>query len=116
MKNSALVLILCFVIVLGAWLTDGCRRANTSDVTTLSTSATEMEVVTIPVEGMVCGSCVARTKGALKSVAGVHEVEVSLEKRVARIRYDSSKTSPDRLAAIINELGYKAGTPTENKK
>lgn len=60
---------------------------------------------------MVCGSCVARTKRALKSVNGVEEVEVSLEKREARVRYDSTRTNPDQLAATINQLGYKAETP-----
>ena len=116
MKKSGLALALCFIIIPWASLTDGCRRENTSDVATLSASSTEMKVVTIPVEGMVCGSCVARTKHALKSVNGVEEVEVSLEKRLARVRYDSNKTNPDQLAATIKELGYKAGTPTDGTK
>jgi len=65
---------------------------------------------------MVCGSCVARTKHALQSVQGVEEVDVSLQKRQARVRYDSTKTSPDQLAEKIRGLGYKPGVPITGSK
>ena len=66
--------------------------------------------VTIPVEGMSCSACVARVKGTLKAMDGVSEVHVSLEKNEAEIRYQPEKTSPEKLAKAIDELGYKAGT------
>lgn len=94
------------VIALAAVLTLGCSRSGTR-----AASNADLLEVEIPIQGMVCGSCVARTKRALKSVNGVEEVEVSLEKREARVRYDSTRTNPDQLAATINQLGYKAETP-----
>ena len=75
----------------------------------------QTKIVTIPVEGMVCASCTARVKKALKSIDGVTEAEVSLESRTARVRYVEGKTSPEQLVAAINNLGYKAGTPTTEK-
>ncbi len=80
----------------------------------VSTSGTNVAI--IPVEGMVCASCTARVKKALESVEGVTEVEVSLQRREARVRYVETKVSPKTLVAAINELGYKAGTPTMDQR
>ena len=66
---------------------------------------------TIPIEGMSCAACVARVKRTLKSIDGVRNVEVRLAQRDARVRYVKTKVTPERLAAAINKLGYKAGTP-----
>jgi copper chaperone CopZ len=75
----------------------------------------EARTVTIPIQGMTCASCTARVKRALSAIDGVIEVEVSLEHRHARVRYIDEKVSPERLAAAINELGYKAETPTAGR-
>ena len=72
--------------------------------------------VVIPVEGMSCSACVARVKRGLKAVKGVSEVQVSLEKREAEVRYAPKKTSPEKLAKAIKDLGYKAGTPKPKEK
>ncbi|MBI3950075.1 MAG: heavy-metal-associated domain-containing protein [Acidobacteria bacterium] len=78
-------------------------------------SNAQAKTVTIPIEGMTCAACVASVKKTLKSMDGVTEVEVSLEHRRARVRYLDAQVSPERLVAAINELGYKAGTATEEK-
>lgn len=70
-----------------------------------------LEAVTIPVEGMSCGACAARIKKALKTLAGVASVEVSLERRDVSVRYLPEKISPKRLASEITGLGYKATLP-----
>lgn len=72
----------------------------------------QVTTVTIPIEGMTCASCVARVKKTLQSVDGVIEVEINLAQRTARINYREAHVSPEHLAAAINDLGYKAGTPT----
>lgn len=73
--------------------------------------AAATSTVTLPVEGMSCGSCVAAVKRTVKGLAGVTGVQVSLETRQARIHYDESKITPDQIAAAIRELGYKTGPP-----
>ena len=69
------------------------------------------ESILIPIEGMSCSACVARVKKAMKGTEGVSEANVNLERGEVEIRYESAKTSPEKLAAAINGLGYKAGSP-----
>ncbi len=73
------------------------------------------KIVIIPVEGMVCVSCTASVRKALKSMDGVTDVKMSLESRTARVQYVEGKTSPEQLVAAINHLGYRAGTPREGE-
>lgn len=70
---------------------------------------------TIPIEGMSCGSCVSSVKKRVKSMDGVQDVEVSLEKREAKISYARTEVSPEEIQKAISELGYKAGKPVEEK-
>lgn len=44
--------------------------------------------VTLRVEGMTCMGCVGRVKKALQSVEGVEDVDVSLEREIATLRYN----------------------------
>ena len=106
------MLLLWLGVAVGLSFTNGCGRSDRI----VAPSGANIVSVTIPVEGMVCGSCVARTKHALKTVHGVEEVEVSLGKRQAQVRYDSTKTSPDKLAERIRALGYKPGVPITGTK
>lgn len=43
---------------------------------------------TINIEGMVCGNCVMHVKNALMAVSGVTNVDVSLEKRRQKLRWE----------------------------
>ncbi|WP_158633664.1 heavy-metal-associated domain-containing protein [Tautonia sociabilis] len=88
----------------------GVRGVSTAGAEPLISDG-RLEAVTIPVEGMSCGACAARIKKTLKSSAGVASVEVSLERRSVLVRYLPEKTSPERMAAEITELGYKATVP-----
>jgi copper chaperone CopZ len=72
-----------------------------------------MKTAVIPVEGMVCVACAAMVKKALKSLTGVSNVEVSMEKRTALVTFEAGKVSLDRIVAAIDNAGYKAGTPKE---
>jgi copper chaperone CopZ len=69
-----------------------------------------LKVVQIPVEGMACVACAASVKQAVKNLNGVVSVEVSLEKRNARVTYSANLVSPDQIVAAIDKLGYSAGT------
>ena len=72
-----------------------------------------MKSVRIPVAGMACEEmCVARVKQTLAAMDGVPNVEVSLKQGEARIEYVEAKTSPERLLAAIQKLGFKTGSPT----
>ncbi len=74
-----------------------------------NSSTPQVQTVSIPVEGMSCVSCAARVKRTLKGIEGVQQVEVSLERREAVVRFSPAKVTPERLESAINGLGYKAG-------
>lgn len=73
-------------------------------------------IVRIPVDGMSCAVCVARTRKALQGVEGVDDVTVSLAEREARVRFQPGKVNPDQLLRTINDLGYRAGAPVTTEK
>ena len=72
---------------------------------------TDTASVFIPVKGMSCMACLAKTKRTLSGVAGVKEVEVKLSPGSATVKYDRSKVTPEKLASVINDLGYQAAAP-----
>lgn len=76
-----------------------------------SATASVTQSVLIPVKGMSCMACVAKTKQTLRAVAGVTEVEVKLSPGSATVKYDPAQTSPEKLVGVIKELGYEAELP-----
>jgi Cu+-exporting ATPase len=69
--------------------------------------------VTLPVQGMSCGACAARVKGALKKIKGVADIEVHLAERAVQVSYADGRVAPADLVLAINDLGYKASLPAE---
>ena len=67
--------------------------------------------VSIPVEGMSCGSCAASVKRTAKGIDGVRNAEVDLAGRRARVEYVEGRTSPEQISAAIRQLGYQPGRP-----
>lgn len=59
---------------------------------------------TISIEGMMCGHCQARVEKALKEVAGVTEVTVSLENKNAVV---TGEASADVLKQAVVDAGYE---------
>lgn len=66
------------------------------------------EKITLQVKGMTCNHCVMHVTRALKSLSGVSNAEVSLEKKNAEVSYDPSVVSPDEMIKAVNETGYQA--------
>ena len=101
--------------LLFAGLTGQALAADASAAVAESTTEAKssLRVVEIPIEGMACISCAASVKSAVKALPGVVAVEVSLEKRNARVTYLANVSTPDRIVAVIDKLGYTAGTPKE---
>ena len=65
-----------------------------------------MQTETLKVTGMTCGSCVDIVTRALVAVDGVHNVNVSLANKEAKIDFDETMTSTDKLANTIEKAGY----------
>lgn len=64
------------------------------------------ETVTIEVEGMTCAGCSGTVRTALMGVDGVADAQVTFEPPQARVTYDPSRVSVDRLTAATAEVGY----------
>ena len=55
-----------------------------------------MEKLTLAIDGMSCGHCVARVKHTLAAAPGVHVNDVSIGS--ASVTYDAAATSPEKIA------------------
>lgn len=82
------------------------------DPPTMSRRVSDLTVATIPVEGMVCLSCAASIKRAVKQVDGVSDAEIDFVRRSLRVTYTAGHAVLlSKVTAAIDGLGYKAGTP-----
>jgi len=57
------------------------------------------------VADMSCGHCVATVENALQQVAGVREVEVSLQTKLARV-YHEGEIDTHALLAAVKATGF----------
>lgn len=64
--------------------------------------------VTLAISGMHCEGCAAGITAMLKRTDGVVKADVSYEERRATIDYDAAKTTPQKIIAAVEKLGYKA--------
>jgi copper chaperone len=62
---------------------------------------------TLKVEGMSCHHCTDAVTRAVRALAGVKSVEVSLEKKSAEVAWDESVLAEADLAAAIEGEGYQ---------
>jgi copper chaperone len=65
-----------------------------------------METVTLGVQGMTCGGCVASVKRVLRAVPGVEAVEVTLQPGAAKVTFDPARTTVPALKTAVEGAGY----------
>jgi copper chaperone CopZ len=70
------------------------------------TAPDKTAVATVTIGGMHCPACSARIVKALKTLPGVQEAEVSLEKREAKVTFVSGKLTPELLQKTVTAEGY----------
>lgn len=64
-----------------------------------------MEDLTLQIDGMSCGHCVARVQKALSGLDGV-EVR-NVEVGSAEMSYDPARVSPDRILEAVDGIGFE---------
>jgi len=69
-----------------------------------------METVTLKVNGMSCGGCVASVTRVLRVLPGVGEVAVALETGTAQIAYDAQRTGMPDIKRAIEDAGYEVSS------
>ena len=67
-----------------------------------------METALLNIEGMTCQGCVKSVTRTLQGVAGVQDVEVSLDQANARVTYDPAKTGVADLKRAVERAGFEA--------
>lgn len=65
-----------------------------------------MKTEFLKVTGMTCGGCVNSLTQALKAVAGVSNVQVTLSTGETAVQYDGLLTSPEALQLAVRNAGY----------
>ena len=66
------------------------------------------EPVRLRVEGMTCGSCVARVERALQSVPGVSDARVNLSSQLATVDLAGESVAQGQLIEAVRAAGYDA--------
>lgn len=72
---------------------------------TTQTAATQQ--LTLPIRGMTCLGCVASIQLALSDLPGVHEAEVNLSTKQARVTYDPTVIDRPQMVEAVVEAGYQ---------
>ncbi|MBI3195111.1 MAG: heavy-metal-associated domain-containing protein, partial [Ignavibacteriae bacterium] len=76
----------------------------------------KQQIISLPVEGMTCASCVARVEKVLKRVEGVESASVNLATEKVTLSFDESKTNYDQLATVVEEAGYRLVIPETQQR
>jgi Cu+-exporting ATPase len=74
----------------------------------MTTPVQPIEIVSFPVEGMTCASCVNRITRFLQKVDGVEAANVNLASESATVRFDPALVGVDDLIAAVDAAGYVA--------
>lgn len=70
------------------------------------------QTVTLIVENMRCGSCMAAVEKALMATAGVESARANLSAKRVTASYDASATDPEQLVAALDRAGFHAAEAT----
>ena len=73
------------------------------------------KTVTLNVPGMTCPACPITIKKALNKVSGVSKVEVSYEKKEARVTFDDAKTDTKALVKATTDAGFPSKAESQQK-
>jgi Cu+-exporting ATPase len=73
------------------------------------------DIITLPIEGMTCASCVLRVEKSLKKIEGVEEAVVNLATEQAQVKFDPTKVDFKKLKEAVEKAGYSVIEPKEEK-
>ncbi len=65
-----------------------------------------MKTVRFQLEVLTCPSCINKIEGVLKKEDGVENAKVLFNSSKVKVEYNEEKTSADKLAGLIEQLGY----------
>ncbi len=65
-------------------------------------------ITTLAITGMTCNGCVKHVDKALRAVAGVSSVDISLAENRAKVVHDPEQSPIPALIAAVESAGYSA--------
>lgn len=65
------------------------------------------EKMKMSITGMSCNHCKMKVEKALKTLDGVEQVSVDLQKGEAEVSFDPGKISAQDLKAVVGSAGYE---------
>lgn len=71
-----------------------------------------MKNIKFQLEVLTCPSCINKIESVLKKEPGVEDAKVLFNSSKVKVAYNEDKTAPDKLAAIIDKLGYQVLSQT----
>ncbi|MDX9909010.1 MAG: heavy metal-associated domain-containing protein [Mariniphaga sp.] len=66
----------------------------------------EIKTVRFQLETLTCPSCITRIEGVLNKEPGVEKAKVLFNSSKVKVEYNEDKVSADRLAEVIEKVGY----------
>jgi len=66
-----------------------------------------METLVLKIGGMTCNHCKMKVEKALRTLDGVENVQVDLNRGEASVSFDSARLSAEDLRAVVSEAGYE---------
>ncbi|HUH27263.1 heavy-metal-associated domain-containing protein [Gelidibacter sp.] len=66
----------------------------------------EIKTIRFQLETLTCPSCITRIEGVLNKEPGVEKAKVLFNSSKVKIEYDEEKVSSDRLAEVIEKVGF----------
>jgi copper chaperone CopZ len=117
-KTVIMKLSISCILIVALALTSCAQQQKKNEQTTPKeqTKTVAMQKVKMPVDGMVCNACQSNVKKTIKSIDGVTDVEVNLEKKFALFTYDPQKVKLEQVQKAVNDKGFMAGKPQEVKQ
>jgi len=67
-------------------------------------------LLSLPVEGMSCASCVSHVEEVLRDTPGVSDVVVNLGTRKASLAYDPARVTLSEIIGAVGDVGYSVPT------
>ena len=111
MKNQNLVSLLSIVLFFGL-LIAGCGKndneTSTKDKEEVEVNSIEGEYVEIKLPTMQCNVCKGTIETAVNNVDGVNHVNVIVNDKIAKVKFDKIKTELTEIENAITSAGYQA--------
>ncbi len=74
-------------------------------------AGTELQTITLPLEGMTCSHCVRTVERALTTMGGVRSASVDLHSQSALVTFDAFSTDRSAMEGVIASVGYAPRKP-----